>query len=131
MYEPTEKRVGFSTVRTFPGSRIRKQQLDGKLGIQRGNIIGSLTQLTSIGLECPLLMMSSPFTYVAKSQLVVLSMKLDEFLKEIENLPPKTIEILQRKLQKKLNLGSLITEDNNDQKQFSKLNTNEKKFENR
>jgi hypothetical protein len=41
-------------------------------------------------------------------------MKLDEFLKEIENLPPKIIEILQRKLQKKLNLGSLITEDNND-----------------
>lgn len=70
------KKPGAHLAKTEPGSRVQKQQLEGNLGMPSGSLIGSMEQMTPIGLECPILMMKSPYTYVAKTPIVVLSISL-------------------------------------------------------
>lgn len=67
IWEPSQKKPGYSTIRTEPGSRVNKQQLDGTLGQSCGSLIGNLSDIVTIGLESPLLSIGSPFTYVAKT----------------------------------------------------------------
>jgi len=40
--EPNRIKQGFSTIRTDPGSRVSKQQLNGTLGTFCGSLVGSL-----------------------------------------------------------------------------------------
>ena len=76
--------------------------LSGVLGTYSGCIEGNLNKALQIGLECPLLMIESPFSYVTKTSIVVLSIKLDILLKEYEYLSPKLLSAIQEKIGNKL-----------------------------
>ena len=68
-----------------------------------GFVEGFIDKMTTIGLECPILMINSPFTYVAATHLVVLSIKMDVLLKEFDSIHPKVLLALQNKLSNGLN----------------------------
>jgi hypothetical protein len=62
-----------------------------------------------MGLECPLLLFNSPFTYMAKTDLVILSIPISAIIKEIEGFGTKVIINLKRNLQMKLRGQHLVS----------------------
>ena len=74
-----------------------------------GFLEGSIDKMATIGLECPFLMINSPFTYVAATNLVALAVKMDVLLKEFDSMHPKVLLALQNKLSKGLNLTTSIS----------------------
>jgi hypothetical protein len=82
--QPLSKPI--TTTRTDPGKRIQLQQLDSTLGPHCTTIVTGVNRSAIIGLEYPVLQFYSPFTYVAKTSLVVFSIKLDTLMREIDSL---------------------------------------------
>jgi len=54
-------------------------------------------------------MIGSPYSYVAKTSIVVLSIKMDKMMKEYESLHPKMLLALQKKLSSKLSNLSKVS----------------------
>lgn len=67
--------------RINPGPRVAQQQLSGALGTPCGKLIGKVGNdkgtIELIGLDCAMLMLNSPFTFVAETDLVVFVLKIE------------------------------------------------------
>ena len=50
--------------------------------------------MVTIGLESPVLMYNSPYTYMAKTDIVVLSLPLAALMKELDGMHPKVVQTL-------------------------------------
>lgn len=94
-----EQKPGQMIAKTCLGSKPIKQQLDGLLGMPCGSIVAHLPdKVVVIGLECPLLMFNSPFTYMAKTELLLVSIPVMAFLKEADGFHPKIIQTMKGNL---------------------------------
>jgi hypothetical protein len=60
--------------------------------------------LEVIGLECPILQIKSPLTYISKTPIVAFCAKLDVMMKEYEQMNPNLIEGLINLMTKKLQI---------------------------
>lgn len=78
-------------VRLDPGSSVKQRILDGRLGKECGALTGSFEHLQTIGLECPLLEIRSPFTFVSKTPVVAFYIRLDLIIHEYDQMDPHIV----------------------------------------
>lgn len=77
---------GANVARLAKGSSVAKQQLDGRLGTETGILKGNMHEPLLIGLEAPMLMLNSPYSYVAKTECVLLQVRTELIMREYELL---------------------------------------------
>jgi len=72
-------------------------------------LVGSTKQLEVIGLECPILQIKSPMTYISKTPIVAFCAKLDVIMKEYEQMNPYLMQDLIALMNNKLQIRYLIS----------------------
>lgn len=107
IYSKTGATVPASTshrfmAKTMPGSKVLLQALSEQLG--KLTVVHQASQegLFSVGAECLVLSLSSPQTYVCRSEGYALALDAKTFGKEILSLTPEVIESIQSKFNKRL-----------------------------
>jgi hypothetical protein len=94
----TEQDEGANVARLAKGSSVAKQQLDGRLGTETGILKGNMQEPLLVGLEAPMLALNSPYSYVAKTECVLLSVRTDLIMREYELLGGSQVNKFQEKL---------------------------------
>ena len=83
---------------------MKLKSLSGGYGALCTTLVGTHSNMITIGLECPLLQMHSPFTYVSRTPLVVLSVSLEHVVRLYESVYPRLVVALQNCLEEKFRL---------------------------
>jgi hypothetical protein len=68
--------------------------------------------MATVGLECPLLQMHSPFTYVSKTPLVVLYVSIETLLRLYESVYPRIVVAMQQSLEEKFQALAALSNSN-------------------
>ena len=76
----------------------------GVYGALCTTLVGTHSNMITVGLECPLLEMHSPFTYVSRTPLVVLCVSLENLLRIYESVYPRIVVALRHSLDEKFRL---------------------------
>jgi hypothetical protein len=97
-------RQGVQVAVTSPQKRTQAKQLKGEFGVLSGTLISlpGSSQMSTIGLEYPILNKSLPFTYVAASDLVLFTIETETFLRQLEKCSMANILALKTRLQTKM-----------------------------
>ena len=89
-------------------NNTRQKVISGGYGALCTTLVGTHSNLITVGLECPLLQMLSPFTYVSRTPLVALYVSLENVLRLYESVYPRIVVTLKHSLEEKFrHLASL------------------------